>query len=52
VLTKLPQVKNGRILLAFCWAHQRRDFLGVAADWPTEQEWALGWVTPLASYTI
>ena len=40
----LPQVKNGRLLLAFCWAHQRRDFLGVAADWPTEQEWALAWV--------
>jgi transposase len=43
----LPQVKNGSILLAFCWAHQRRDFLGVAADWPTEQEWALGWVTAI-----
>jgi transposase len=43
----LPQVKNGCILLAFCWAHQRRDFLGVAADWPTEQEWALSWVTAI-----
>jgi transposase len=43
----LPQVKNGRILLAFCWAHQRRDFLGLAADWPTEREWALGWVTAM-----
>jgi transposase len=43
----LPQVKSGRILLAFCWAHQRRDFLGVAADWPTEQEWALSWVTAI-----
>src|SRR5262249_7258147 len=37
----LPQVKDGRILLAFCWAHQRRDFLGVAADWPTDRGWAL-----------
>ena len=43
----LPQVKNGRILLAFCWAHQRRDFLGAAADWPSEQEWALGWVSAI-----
>jgi transposase len=43
----LPQVKNGRVLLAFCWAHQRRDFLGMAADWPTEQEWALSWVTAI-----
>jgi transposase len=45
----LPQVKNGRILLAFCWAHQRRDFLGMAADWPTEQEWALSWVTAIGA---
>lgn len=43
----LPQVKNGQILLAFCWAHQRRDFLGVAKDWPKEQEWALGWVAAI-----
>ena len=43
----LPQVKNGRILLAFCWTHQRRDFLAAAADWPTEQEWALSWVTAI-----
>jgi len=43
----LLQVQDGRSRLAFCWAHQRRDFLGAAADWPTEQEWALGWVTAL-----
>ena len=43
----LPQVKSGHILLAFCWAHQRRDFLAAAADWPTEQEWALSWVTAI-----
>ena len=35
----LPQVKSGHLLLAFCWTHQRRDFLAAAADWPTEQEW-------------
>jgi transposase len=40
----MQQVKNGHILLAFCWAHQRRDFLAVATDWPTEQDWALGWL--------
>jgi transposase len=40
----MKQVKEGRILLAFCWAHVRRDFLGVARSWPKEEEWALGWV--------
>jgi transposase len=40
----MKQVKDGLILLAFCWAHVRRDFLGVARSWPTEESWALGWV--------
>jgi transposase len=40
----MKQVKEGLILLAFCWAHVRRDFLGVARSWPSEQAWALGWV--------
>jgi transposase len=40
----LKQVKEGLIVLAFCWAHVRRDFLGVARSWPSEEEWALGWV--------
>jgi transposase len=37
-------VKDGKIILAFCWAHVRRDFLGVARSWPEEEAWALGWV--------
>jgi transposase len=40
----MKQVKDGRILLAFCWAHVRRDFLAVARSWPKEEGWALGWV--------
>jgi transposase len=40
----IKQVKEGKIVLAFCWAHVRRDFLGVARSWPTEEAWALGWV--------
>jgi transposase len=40
----MKQVKGGLILLAFCWAHVRRDFLEVARAWPTEEAWALGWV--------
>jgi transposase len=37
-------LKNGRILLAFCWAHVRWDFFAVAKDWPKEEEWALEWL--------
>lgn len=40
----MKQVKEGLILLAFCWAHVRRDFLEVARSWPSEEAWALGWV--------
>ncbi len=40
----MVQVKDGRILLAFCWVHVRRDFIGVAKDWPGHRDWGLGWV--------
>jgi len=41
---------NGRILLAFCWAHVRRDFLAIAKDWGEAHEaWGLGWVAQIAA---
>jgi transposase len=40
----IDKVKAGLIVLAFCWAHQRRDFLDVARAWPRLQDWGLGWV--------
>jgi transposase len=40
----MAQVKHGTIVLAFCWAHVRRDFLTVARSWPDQETWALGWV--------
>jgi transposase len=40
----IDKVKAGLIVLAFCWAHQRRDFLDVARSWPQLEDWALGWV--------
>ncbi len=40
----MAQVKAGTIVLAFCWAHVRRDFLTVARSWPDHEAWALGWV--------
>jgi len=40
----IAQVKGGQVVLAFCWAHVRRDFLTVARTWPDQQGWALSWV--------
>ena len=40
----IKPVKEGLILLAFCWAHVRRDFLAVGRGQPAQLEWALGWV--------
>jgi transposase len=32
------------IVLSFCWAHQRRDFLTLANDYPPLADWAMSWV--------
>jgi transposase len=40
----IDQVKSGLIVLAFCWAHVRRDFLTLARTWPDQEGWALAWV--------
>jgi transposase len=40
----IDKVKAGLIVLAFCWAHQRRDFLEVARAWPQLEEWGLAWL--------
>lgn len=37
-------VKTGRIVLAFCWAHVRRDFIAVAKSFPELKPWALRWL--------
>jgi transposase len=40
----MAQVKAGRVMLAFCWAHVRRDFVGVGKSWPALTPWALQWL--------
>jgi transposase len=40
----MAQVKNGLLLLAFCWAHVRRDFVRVGKGWPELQAWAVQWL--------
>jgi transposase len=36
--------ENPVILLAFCWAHVRRDFLDAAKSWPDFAGWMFSWV--------
>jgi transposase len=40
----MAQVKLGTIVLVFCWAHVRRDFVTVGKGWPGHKEWALAWL--------
>ena len=40
----MAQVKLGHIVLVFCWAHVRRDFVKVGKSWPRLKEWALAWL--------
>jgi len=40
----MAQVKAGLIVLAFCWTHVRRDFVGVGKSWPELAVWALPWL--------
>ncbi len=41
---------NPGVKLAFCWAHQRRDFLDLANSYPESAEWALQWVDTLIRF--
>lgn len=41
-------IKEGRFLVAFCWAHVRRDFLRVRDGYPKSAAWAQEWVDRIA----
>lgn len=41
-------IKSGNFLVAFCWAHVRRDFLDLAVKWIQLETWALIWVDKIA----
>ncbi len=43
----MVQVKNGSILLVFCWVHVRRDFVEVGKGWQELKDWALQWLQRL-----
>jgi transposase len=40
----MQQVKQGKLVLAFCWAHVRRDFVRVGKGYPELKTWALEWL--------
>jgi transposase len=40
----MAQVKTGNVILAFCWAHVRRDFVKVGKGWEASKPWALAWL--------
>ena len=40
----IRQVKEGTLVLAFCWAHVRRDFVRVGKGYPELKTWALQWL--------
>jgi len=40
----MVQVKLGVVILVFCWAHVRRDFVEVGKGWPELADWALSWL--------
>jgi len=40
----MRQVQTGKLLLAFCWAHVRRDFVRVGKGYPELTAWALTWL--------
>jgi transposase len=40
----MAQVKLGDVVLVFCWAHVRRDFVTVGKGWPEHKPWALAWL--------
>jgi len=45
----MAQVKAGKITLAFCWAHVRRDFLAVLTGWSELTDWAWSWLEDIGA---
>jgi transposase len=45
----MPQVKAGQMILAFCWAHVRRDFLAVLTGWSELTDWAWSWLEDIST---
>ena len=45
---KLARMLGGLVILAFCWAHVRRDFIDCAAGRPRLEQWCQRWIGRIA----
>ena len=46
---KLARLLGGRVILAWCWSHQRRDFIDCAAGQAQLAGWCQGWLERIAA---
>ena len=46
---RLARLREGKITLAWCWSHQRRDFIECAAGQVGLTEWCRGWIERIAA---
>ena len=46
---KLARVLEGRVILAWCWVHQRRDYIDCAAGQVELSEWCQAWLGRIAA---
>ena len=46
---RLARRREGKVTLAFCWSHMRRDFVECAAGQVRLTDWCQGWIERIAS---
>ena len=46
---RLARLRAGKVTLAFCWSHMRRDFVECAAGQVRLTDWCQGWIERIAS---
>ena len=45
---RLVRLLGDKAILAYCWSHQRRDFIEAAAGQPRLEQWCEGWIGRIA----
>ena len=45
---RLVRLLGDKAILAYCWSHQRRDFIEAAAGHPPLEQWCEGWIERIA----
>ena len=45
---RLVRLLGDKAILAYCWSHQRRDFIEAAAGQPRLEQWCEGWIERIA----